>query len=425
MAHSGTRRHLGQFYTGQQVTLAMRRTQRSQLTCVDDYRRLARRRLPKFVFDYIEGGAGDERSASRNMEAFQLVDFVPRVFQGAVDRSLQTNLLGSVVSMPLVLAPTGLTRLISRAGELDVARAAASAGVVYTLSTASSYSIEAVAEASTGPKWFQLYLWRDRHLVQSFIERARAAGYTALCITADVPVVGHRERDTKNGMTIPPTLRIGSIIDAARRPRWALEYLRPPALTFANLVGSNKSGADEAVTLGSFATRMLDPGETWAGIQWLRGKWDGPLIIKGILSPDDARRAVDFGADGIVVSNHGGRQLDGAVSSIEILPQIVGSVPSSFEVHLDGGVRRGGDVLKAIALGAKACWIGRPYLYGLAARRGHGVREVLELFAAEMNRDIALLGCRAPKELSRTQLRTRFDSDPTSAEFHTPTSEST
>ena len=285
---------------------------------------------------------------------------------------------------------------------MGAARAAADAGTVFALSTGSSATIEEVAEAG-GTRWFQLYLWRDRDVVEGLLERARASGYTALVLTVDVPVVGQRERDLANGMTLPPRPTLRNVLDAALHPRWVADYLRGPEMTFANFaagtVGSGATALAEWINAD-----MTDPGQSWADLAWLRERWDGPLLIKGIVSPDDARRAVDHGVDGVVVSNHGGRQLDGMVGAIAALPGVVAAVDGQVDVILDGGVRRGTDVVKALALGARAVSVGRPYVWGLAADGRAGVARVLEILRAEIDRTLALIGCASVSDVGPEHL---------------------
>ena len=371
---------------------------------VADVMALGRRRLPRLVAEFIDGGAEDEATVAANRRAFADWDFAPRALVGVARRSLGVTVLGEPLAVPVVLSPTGLARLTHREGEAAAARAAGEAGTVFTLSTGSSCSIEEVASAAAGPLWFQLYLWRDRALVEQLLDRAAAAGYRALVLTVDVPVMGRRERDVRNGMTIPPRFTPTTALDVLRRPAWLAGLVRGPSITFANLVGVPGRGRG-AAELGRYTNEeLVNPGADWETLAWVRHRWSGPLAVKGILRPDDARRAVDVGADGIVVSNHGGRQLDGAVPALRALPAVVDAVGGRADVILDGGVRRGADVAKALALGAKAVSIGRPYLMGLAAAGEPGVAAVLRMLRDELDSTLALLGCPSSSGLDRDLL---------------------
>jgi len=376
-----------------------------RLLTVEDYRRAARRRLPRPIFDFVEGGAGDEVTLRRNREAFDRLAFNPRVLVDVSKRDQAVTVLGQRVETPVLIAPTGMAGLCWRRGEIEAARAAATAGTVYTLSTHASSSIEEVAAAATGPLWFQLYVWQNRALTRSFVERARVAGYRALLLTVDVPVISRRERDVRNGFTIPPRVTIGNALDTLRRFRWIRNVLLGPRLTLANLVGAPGASRSDLITLGGVANRQVDPSVAWGDLRWFRSLWPGPLLLKGVLSVEDARLAADHGVDGIVVSNHGGRQLDGAPASLEVLPEIVDAVGHRLAVLLDGGIRRGADVVKALALGARAVMIGRPYLYGLAVGGRAGVERVLALLHAQIDTTLGLLGVPRAADLDRAALR--------------------
>jgi isopentenyl diphosphate isomerase/L-lactate dehydrogenase-like FMN-dependent dehydrogenase len=303
--------------------------------------------------------------------------------------------------MPIGLGPAGLARVAHYEGEVAAARAAGEAGTVFTLSTGSSRTIEEVAQASSGPVWFQLYLWRDPEVIEALVRRAAAAKYRALVLTVDVPIIGQRERDLRNGFTLPPRLTARNAVDMVRRPRWLAGLVRGRPLTFANFVDVPGRGRS-AVELGKYVNvEMMNPGATWDTFRWLRGIWNGPLAIKGTLHPLDARRAVDLGADAVVVSNHGGRQLDGAVAALDALPAIADAVAGRAEVLFDSGVRRGTDVVKALALGAQAVLIGRPYVMGLGAGGAAGVASVLAALRSELDRALALVGCPDASQLSR------------------------
>ena len=320
---------------------------------IADLRRLAKRRLPRAVFDYADGAAEDEVTARRNEAAFEDYELLPRVLRDVSSVDLSTTVLGTPVSMPVMLAPTGMTRLFHHDGETAAARAAHRAGVVYTLSSLSTVSIEDLAAVSDGPRWFQIYVWKDRGLVREFFDRCRAAGYDALMLTVDMPVLGQRERDLRNGMTIPPSLTLGSALDAALHPSWWWNFLTKPRIGFANVAGKGDAGHGDLTALWTYINTQFDPSVTWRDLEWMIGEWNGAFAVKGVLDPEDAARAASLGARGIVVSNHGGRQLDHSPASLDALPAVVEAVAGRAEVILDGGIRRGADVAKALALGAQ------------------------------------------------------------------------
>ena len=390
------------------MALSLRNRRLNRAHSIDDLRTAARRRLPRAVFDFADGAAEDETTLAANRAAFQRYDFLPRVFQDVSHVDLTTTVLGQTVASPIIVAPTGLPRLIHPQGERAIARAAARAETIYTLSAMGSTSIEDVAAVSSGPKWFQVYVWRDRALVRDFFARCRAAGYHALCITVDVPVLGQRERDLRNGMTIPPQLTASAIFDAALHPAWWWGFLTSKRVTLASVVAHGEAGRTDVTTLGTYVNSQFDPSVTWDDLAWMVAEWDGPLTVKGILRPDDARRAVDLGARGIIVSNHGGRQLDGAIAALDALPAVVQAVGHDAEVILDGGIRRGADIVKALALGARACMTGRPYLYGLGAAGEPGVDRALNLLQAETRRAMALVGCTRVDQLDESLVRRRL-----------------
>ena len=374
---------------------------------IADLRRLAKRRLPRAVFDYADGAAEDEVTARRNEAAFEDYDLLPRVLRDVSSVDLSTTVLGTPVSMPVLLAPTGMTRLFHHDGETAAARAAHRAGVVYTLSSLSTVSIEDLAAASDGPRWFQIYVWKDRGLVREFFDRCRAAGYDALMLTVDMPVLGQRERDLRNGMTIPPSLTLGSALDAALHPSWWWNFLTKPRIGFANVAGKGDAGRGDLTALWTYINTQFDPSVTWRDLEWMIGEWNGAFAVKGVLDPEDAARAASLGARGIVVSNHGGRQLDHSPASLDALPAVVEAVAGRAEVILDGGIRRGADVAKALALGARACAIGRAYLYGIGAGGEQGVDRALELLRTELRRALALLGCPSVTALGPEHVRRR------------------
>ncbi len=366
---------------------------------VHDLRTMARRRLPRGVFDYIDGGAEDEHTMRENTGAFARTTFRPRVLRDVGTIDTTTTLLGRALPYPLVLAPTGFTRSVEPDGELAVARAASRAGLPYTLSTLSTRSIEEVAAVSSGPHWFQVYMWRDRGVVKELIGRAAASGYETLVLTVDLAVHGRRERDVRRGFTLPPKLGLGTLVDGALHPGWTWDFVRAEPIRFANVVDNAVGDGSDAVSLAEYIAAQLDPSVSWADVDWIRSLWDGPLVIKGIQTVDDARLAADAGAAAIALSNHGGRQLDSAPVPLDLVAPVADAVGDRVEIICDGGVRRGSDIVKAVALGARACMAGRAYLYGLGAAGERGVDHVLALFAEDMRRTMALVGVRAIDEL--------------------------
>jgi isopentenyl diphosphate isomerase/L-lactate dehydrogenase-like FMN-dependent dehydrogenase len=352
-------------------------------------RALARRRLPRVVFDFCDGGAEDEITRDRNESAFADLEFLPQPLNGTTGRDPSVELFGERLSMPLIIGPTGLSGMLWPRGEAAAARAAAKAGIVYTMSHGSTITIEELARDVPGLKWFQVFLYRDRGLTRSFAERARAAGYKALVLTVDNQVLGQRERDLRNGFTIPPRVTLRSGLDMLRALPWLVRMARAPAMTMANYVTEERK---DIVSLAQYLVDMLDPSLCWRDVAWLREIWSGPLLLKGILHPDEARAAIEHGVDGVIVSNHGGRQLDTALPAIRALPAVVDAVAGRIPVLLDGGIRRGSHVVKAVALGATACLIGRPHLWGLAVAGEAGVAAVLEILRRDIDRVLALGG---------------------------------
>ena len=353
-------------------------------------RRLARRALPRPLFDFIDGAAEDERTLRRNEAAFAEIALLPQPLAGTTVRDQSLTLFGTRLAMPLIVGPTGLSGLFWPDGELATARAAAAAGTAFCLSHGSTCTIEELAAGGAAPRWMQLFIFRDRGMTHSFAERAQAAGYDALVLTTDNQVLGNRERDIRNGFTIPPRFTPANVAGMVAKGPWLWRMRGKLELGFANYVSAAPGG--DLRTIASRMAGMLDPSASWADVAWLRGLWPGPLLLKGIMHPEEARRAVAEGIDGIVVSNHGGRQLDGAAATIEALPAIVAAVEGRIPVLLDGGVRRGVDVARALALGAKACLIGRPHLWGLAVAGEAGVAAVLDLYRRELDRVMALCG---------------------------------
>ena len=377
---------------------------------VSDLRAIAQRRLPRGVFDYIDGAAEDERSLAANTDAYAAYSFQPRVLRDVSHVDPSAVVLGRPATMPLILAPTGFTRIAHPAGELAVARAAARAGIPYTLSTLATRSIEEVAAASgAGRRWFQVYVWRDRVLVQDMVERAAANGYEALMLTVDTAMLGRRERDVRRGFALPPKIGLETVIDGIRHPAWTWALVRSEPITFANIVGRGSAVGDgtSAVSLAEFTNAQFDRSVSWADVDWLRSIWSGPIVLKGIQTVTDARLAADAGIDAIALSNHGGRQLDDAPAPLDLVAPVVEAVGGRLEVYCDGGVRRASDVLKAVALGANACLVGRAYLYGLGAGGERGVDVVLERFDTDIRRTMALLGVNRLGDLNAEYLNRR------------------
>ena len=370
------------------------------ITQVEDLRRLAQKRVPRMFYDYADSGSWTESTYRANEADFARIKLRQRVAVDMRNRSSATTMIGQKVAMPVALAPTGLTGMQHADGEILAARAAMAFGVPFTLSTMSICSIEDVAEHAGRGFWFQLYMMKDREFMSRLIGRAKAAGCSALVLTLDLQILGQRHKDLINGLSAPPKLTLKNIVNMATKPRWAWGMLRTSRRGFGNIVG-HVSGVDDMSSLSTWTAQQFDPALDWDVVQWVKQQWGGPLIIKGILDVADARLAAQSGADALVVSNHGGRQLDGAPSSIRVLPEIVDAVGSQIEVHLDGGVRSGQDVLRARALGAQAVYIGRPFLYGLGAMGQAGVTKALQLIHHELDVTMALCGHRDIEQVNR------------------------
>ena len=363
------------------------------ITTVEDLRRLAKKRVPRMFYDYADAGSWTESTYRANEADFSKIKFRQRVAVNLVGRTLNTTMIGENVAMPVALAPTGLTGMQHADGEILAARAAEKFGVPFTLSTMSICSIEDVAAHTTRPFWFQLYVMKDRDFIMRLIDRAKAAKCSALVLTLDLQVLGQRHKDLRNGMTAPPKLTLPNILNLATKPRWVMNILRTPRRGFGNIVGHATDVSDMS-SLSAWTSQQFDPALSWADVEWIKQRWGGKLIIKGIMDPVDARLAAASGADALIVSNHGGRQLDGAQSSIGALPAIVEAVGKQIEVHMDGGVRSGQDVIRALALGAKGVYIGRPFLYGLGALGEQGVTRCLEIIRNELDLTMAFCGLR-------------------------------
>ena len=387
-----------------------------------DMRRLAQQRLPRVVFDFVDGGAEDELALRRNEAALAQTLLLPRPLEGTSARDQSIELFGQRLSGPVLIGPTGLAGLLWPRAEVASARAAVAAGTVYTMSHASTVAIEDLAREVSGDLWMQVFMYRDRELTRAFSERAHASGYRALVLTVDNQVPGWRERDLRNGFTVPLRLGVGNVLDMGLHMRWLLRMALGPRFTLANY---SREGDSDIMSLAAKMGSLLDPGAGWKDVEWLRQLWDRPLLLKGILHPEEARRAVALGIDGIIVSNHGGRQLDAAPASVEALPGVVDAVAGRVPVLLDGGVRRGSDVLKALALGAKACLIGRPQLWGVGVAGEAGVAWVLQLLRTEIDRVMAMCGWDRIADINRSSLFTPPAQDgaqltPTAAETPRP-----
>ncbi len=370
---------------------------------IRDLQNLARARVPRMFYQYADSGSWSETTYRENESDFAKIKLRQRVAVDITDRSVETKMIGQPVAMPVALAPVGLTGMMHADGEIKAALAAEKFGVPFTLSTMSICSIEAVAKHTSKPFWFQLYVMRDRDFINRLIDRAKDAGCSALMLTLDLQILGQRHNDIRNGLSAPPKFSLDSVLQVISRPRWCLKMLGTRHHSFGNIVGHAR-GVGNLSSLSSWTAEQFDPKLSWSDIDWIRERWGGKLILKGILDPEDAKMASKTGADAIIVSNHGGRQLDGAPSSISALPAIVDAVGSDIEVHFDGGIRSGQDILKAICLGAKSTYIGRPFIYGLGAKGEAGVTEALNILHQELDTTMALCGERLLTNLGHHNL---------------------
>jgi L-lactate dehydrogenase (cytochrome) len=373
------------------------------VTCIEDLRQIARRKVPKMFFGYAEAGSYAEQTLRANRDDLERLKLRQRVLVDVSHREQRTTIVGEPASLPLSLAPIGLCGMLRGDGEILSCRAAEAAGIPFCLSTLSICSIEDVAAAVKQPFWFQLYVMKDRGFMRALIERALAAKCSALVLTIDLQVLGQRHADIRNGMTVPPEMRLRNILDIATKPAWALSILRGKRKTFGNLAGQMR-GMENVNSLAGWIAGQFDPALSWKDLDWVRSLWPGKLIIKGVLDVEDAKLAAKTGAAALVVSNHGGRQLDGAPSSISALPKIVDAVGSEIEVMFDGGIRSGQDVMRALALGARSCMLGRAYLYGLGAGGEAGVAQAIEIIAKELDVTMALTGTRRIADIGRQVL---------------------
>ena len=371
----------------------------SKALTIYDLRDIAKRRTPQAPFDYTDGGADSESSLDRARAAYEKLEFQPKILKNVKNVDLSVKMLGKVMSMPLGIAPTGFTRMMQTEGEYAGACAAADAGIPYTLSTMGTRSIEDVAAAApTGRNWFQLYMWKDRDRSMALVDRAKQVGFDTLVLTVDVPVAGARLRDVRNGMTIPPSLTAKTIINSIPRPAWWINFLTTDPLKFASLDSWNG-------TVAELLDSMFDPTVTYEDLKWIREQWNGNLVVKGIQNVGDAVKSIESGADAIILSNHGGRQLDRAPVPLHLLPEVVKEVGNKAEVHVDTGIMHGQDVVAALASGAKFTWIGRAYLYGLMAGGKSGVDKSLEIFRTQITRTMKLLGVSSVAELNPEHVR--------------------
>jgi L-lactate dehydrogenase (cytochrome) len=370
------------------------------ITCIEDLRRLAHRKVPGAFIDYAESGSYAEQTLRANRADLERITLRQRVLCDTANRSTKTTILGEPVALPLALAPIGLCGMQHGDGEILSCRAAQGAGIPFTLSTMSICSIEDVAAAVAKPFWFQVYVMKDRGYIRALIERAAAAKCSALVLTVDLQVIGQRHRDIKNGMTVPPQIRLKNILDIATKPRWAMGIARGKRKTFGNIAG-HYPGMTNVTVLSKWVAEQFDPSLSWKDVEWIKSLWPGKLILKGILDVEDARIAVKTGAAALVVSNHGGRQLDGAPSSISMLPRIADAVGGDIEMMFDGGIRSGQDIARALALGARSCMSGRAYIYGLGAAGEAGVARAIEIMRNELDITMALIGVTRVADISR------------------------
>ena len=372
---------------------------------IDDLRLLAKKRVPRAVFDYADGAAEDELTKDNNRNAFKKWKFIPDVLVDVAEVDTQTKVLGTEMPYPFALGPTAISYLFHHSGEPAVARAASERNFPSTLSSIASTNIEDYADASDCSVWYQMYVWKNREISNDFIKRCKEKNYKAIMLTVDVPVGGKRERDLRSGMTIPPRLTLSSIIDAAFHPSWWWNFIFGPKIKFANVkerfMGKNKNFSN----MMTYMNQQFDPSVTWDEAKEIASMWGGPFAIKGLMNADDAEKAIEIGASAIVISNHGGRQLDSAVAPLDVLPEIAERVNGRVEILIDGGIRRGTDIVKAIALGADACLIGRPWVYGLAAKGEKGVGLVIDILSSEVTRTLQLLGCKSINDVSKRHVK--------------------
>ena len=376
---------------------------------IDDLRTISKRRLPSGVFDYIDGAAEDERTLKQNISSFENYHFKPRVLRDVSDVDSSTRILGNSVPLPLIFSPTGFTRIAHPDGELAVSRSATNMGIPFALSTLATRSIEEVGQATKAivgesshkPRnWFQVYVWKDRALLKDLLLRAKDSEFEAIVITVDTAVLGRRERDIRRGFTLPPKLGLGTVLDGIIHPAWTWGFLTNDPIRFANVVGKSDEDGSTAITLADHVNAQFDQSLSWKDIEWFRENWEGKIVLKGIQTVADAQIAIEHEIDAIALSNHGGRQLDDAPSPLDLVEPVANAIGSQAEIYCDGGIRRGSDIVKAICLGANACMVGRPFLYGLGTAGEKGVDWVLEFFKDGMHRTMSLLGAKTFNDLT-------------------------
>jgi L-lactate dehydrogenase (cytochrome) len=373
----------------------------------DDFRKLAKKKLPSPIFHYIDGGSDDEVTLNRNTDSFNNCDLIPNVLTDVSNVDLSTTIFGKKIDFPLFLSATSMNRLYHHQGERATAKAAEKMGIMFGISTMSTVSIEEIGNLTSSPKLFQLYIHKDRGLTDNLIERCERANFDAMCLTVDTVVAGNRERDHRTGFTTPPRLTLGSLLSFILHPEWSLNYLFREKFKLANIIHMTKKGSSIDRSVINYINEQFDPSMNWKDAEYCVKKWKKPFALKGIMSVEDAKKAIDIGASAIMISNHGGRQLDGSRAPFDQLAEIVDAVGNNIEVILDGGVRRGTHVLKALALGAKACSIGKGYLFALGAGGRNGIEFMLQKMKAEIKRDMTLMGCRSVEELNRSKVMFR------------------
>jgi len=371
---------------------------------VEDFRKLAKKKLPAPIFHYIDGGADDEITLKRNTDSFNKCDLIPNVLTGASEIDLSTTVLGQKIDFPLFLSATAMHRLYHHEGERATARAAKKMGTMFGISTMSTTSIEEIGKITNGPKLFQLYIHKDKGLTDNLIERCKKSGFKSMCLTVDAVVAGNRERDHRTGFSTPPRLTLGSLLSFVLHPKWSLNYLFRKKFELSNVIHSTDKGSKIDQSVMNYMNEQFETKMDWSDAEYCVKKWNGPFALKGVMSVEDAKKAIDIGCTAVIISNHGGRQLDGSRTPFDQLTEIVDAVGDKIEIILDSGVRRGTHVLKALALGAKACSFGKGYLFALGAGGQQGVEAVLQKMKAEINRDMILMGCKSIKELNRSKI---------------------
>jgi len=376
---------------------------------VEDFRKLAKKKLPSPIFHYIDGGADDEITLKRNTDSFNKCDLVPNVLTGASNIDLSTNVLGQKIDFPLFLSATAMHRLYYHEGERATAKAAEKMGTMFGISTMSTTSIEEIGKLTNGPKLFQLYIHKDKGLTDNLIERCKQSGFNSMCLTVDAVVAGNRERDHRTGFSTPPRLTLGSLLSFALHPKWSLNYLFRKKFELSNVIHTTDKGSKIDQSVMNYMNEQFETEMSWGDAEYCVKKWGGPFALKGVMSVEDAKKAIDIGCSAIIISNHGGRQLDGSRTPFDQLTEIVDAVGDKIEIILDSGVRRGTHVLKALSLGATACSFGKGYLFALGAAGQQGVESLLQKMKAEINRDMILMGCKSIKDLNRSKVIFRKD----------------